>query len=84
MTETRPWTGGEEQLRQLQAKINSYLTFILVGQLVERNPDAADKRTMIILQTMYEPSADVEAFLSQVQTILAEHDVTLEVWPLMG
>ena len=70
------------QLLQLQAKINSYITFILDGQLVQQYPGAADKKTMIILHTMYEPTDEVEAFLNEVQTILAEHDVTLDVWPL--
>ena len=82
LVETRPWNSGEEQLRQLQAKLNAYATFIIDGELDERYPDAPTKKKMIILQALEEPIGEALAFLEKAADILAQDDITLEVWPL--
>jgi hypothetical protein len=82
LIETRPWNGGEEQLRQVQTKLNAYATFILDGQLDEQYPDAPTKKKLIILQALEEPTGEALAFLEKAADIVAEDDITLEVWPL--
>ena len=43
MLEERPWGSDPAQLRQLEAKLNSYLSYVLDGFLAEQYPQYAGR-----------------------------------------
>ena len=56
MYETRPWTGGDQQIFQLQEKLNAYASFLLDGEYAEAYKEFAGKPVQIQLRTRHEPS----------------------------
>ena len=81
MIETRPWDGGDKQLREVQKKLWAYLNYIESGELEETQPDARDKAMTVILQCVEEPTDDVREFLRLASKYVRERGVSLEVWP---
>ena len=79
MYESRPWSGGEAQLFQLQEKLNAYLSFALDGELQEAYPDLAGRKISIQLRTLHEPDETVAAFASSVRGQLAFQDIEFEI-----
>jgi hypothetical protein len=79
MVERRTWTGGEEQLFQLQEKLNAYVSFALDGEMAEEHPELAGQPLRIILDTTYAPSAEAVEFLAAVRTQLEFQAIELEV-----
>jgi hypothetical protein len=79
MVERRPWTGGEEQLFQLQEKLNAYVSFALDGEMAETEPALAGKPLRLILDTTHPPSAEAVDFLAAVREQLGFQAIELEV-----
>ena len=79
MVERRPWSGGEEQLFQLQEKLNAYISFALDGELAETEPALAGKPVRVILDTTQPPSAEAVEFLAAVRAQLEFQAIALEV-----
>ena len=79
MVERRPWTGGEEQLFQLQEKLNAYVSFALDGELADAHPELVGQPLRIILDTTHAPSAAAVEFLAAVRTQLEFQAIALEV-----
>lgn len=79
MYETRPWTGEEKQLFQLQEKLNAYASFILDGEMTDAFPQHADKPVEIQLRTRQEPDPVALRLLSQAREQLALQQIRLEV-----
>ena len=79
MYEVRPWTGAELQLFQLQEKLNSYVSFILDGELQENFPDFAAKSIEIQLRTLHDPDAKALEFINRVREQLALQQITFEI-----
>jgi hypothetical protein len=79
MFEPRPWTGGEEQLFQLQEKLNAYLSFALDGEMAEAYPDLVKVSLRVVLRCMDAPPAEAVEFLAQVREQIALQDIDLEV-----
>lgn len=79
MFEPRPWDGGEEQLFQLQEKLNAYLSFVLDGELAEAHPQLVDKPLRVVLRCVEVPSRAAVDFLSQVREQIALQGIDLEV-----
>ncbi len=67
MFEPRPWTGGDEQLVQLQEKLNAYMSFALDGEMEEQLPQSAGKKLRITLACAEEPPAPVTELLVKVR-----------------
>lgn len=67
MFEPRPWTLGDQQLFQLQEKLNSYMSFALDGELAEQLPQLAGKPVRIQLNCSEQPPENVVAFLGKVR-----------------
>ena len=63
MVETRPWGQHGELLPDLQAKLNTYLSYTLDGQLPKDYPDVAHKRVTFRLHFAYVPGPQEELFL---------------------
>ncbi len=78
MYETRPWTGGEQQLFQLQEKLNAYASFILDGEMRDSFPQYADKPVEIQLRTRYEPDAVALRLITSAREQLSLQQIHLE------
>ena len=79
MYETRPWTGGEMQLFQLQEKLNAYASFILDGEMTESFPQYADRPVEIQLRSRHEPDGDALRLLASAREQLSLQQIRLEV-----
>lgn len=79
MYETREWTHGEQQLFQLQEKLNAYASFILDGEMTESFPQYADRPVEIQLRTTHEPSDVALRLLATAREQLALQQIRLEV-----
>lgn len=78
MFETRPWSGSEEQLFQLQEKLNAYASFILDGEMTESFPQFSDKPVEIQLRTRHQPDPVALRLLAQAREQLALQQIQLE------
>lgn len=71
IAQTAPCNGSGQQLRQLQDKINTYLSFVLDGALAERYPAMAGKPVRIRLDCHGgPPTGEAVRFLEQVSELL--------------
>jgi len=75
MIEERNWDGSEEQLRQLQEKINNYLSFVLDGQLARAYADYKHKKVVFQLNCSFPPDAHTLTFLEQVKNARVQYDI---------
>jgi len=67
MLEERPWDTDPEQLRQLEAKFNSYLEYVLGGHLAQQYPDYAGKDVCFRLDAADAPRGEAEGMLRAMQ-----------------
>jgi hypothetical protein len=79
MFEPRPWDGGEEQLFQLQEKLNAYLSFALDGEYAEAYPQLRDTPLCVVLRCREEPPEAAVEFLIHVREQIALQGIDLEV-----
>lgn len=79
MYETREWSGSDEQLFQLQEKLNAYASFILDGEMTSSFPQYADRAVEIQLRTRHEPDPVALRLLAQAREQLALQEIRLEV-----
>lgn len=79
MFETRPWDEGEEQLFQLQEKINAYLSFALDGEMLETYPQLEGAPLRLVLRCFEMPPPPAVEFLQHVREQIALQDIDLEV-----
>ncbi len=75
MIETREWDTKLEHLVQLQSKINSYLSFVLDGQLETDYPESSGK--LVKFQLNCPPIFDeqVKKFIQITKDILTEYNI---------
>ena len=67
MFEPRPWTLGDQQLFQLQEKLNAYMSFALDGELAEQLPQFAERPVRVQLNCAEPPPQPVVDFLAKVR-----------------
>ena len=79
MFEPRPWEGGDKQLFQLQEKLNSYLSFVLDGEMTEQLPQTIGKKVRITLACADEPPAPVTDLLLKVREQISLQGLNLTV-----
>jgi len=79
MFEPRAWDGGEEQLFQLQEKMNAYLSFALDGEMAEAHPELVNKPLRVVLRCVDLPPPPAVEFLSHVREQIALQGIDLEV-----
>jgi hypothetical protein len=82
MFERRPWDLGEEQLWQLQEKLNAYVSFVLDGEMAELHPELVAKPICLQLRTLHQPSPEALHFIEHAGRQLALQDIVLEVWDI--
>lgn len=79
MFEGRPWDGGEEQLFQLQEKLNAYISFALDGEMADSYPELVSKPLSVVLRCLEMPPGEAVEFLSKVREQLTLQDIELVV-----
>ena len=79
MFEPRAWDGGEEQLFQLQEKLNAYMSFALDGEMAEAYPQLVDRPLSIVLRALELPPPEAVGFLAKVREQIALQGIELEV-----
>jgi hypothetical protein len=79
MNEERDWTGGDEQLHELQEKFNAYASFLLDGEMVAAHPELAGKKARIELRCNHMPNEPALALLEAIHDQLQLQDVKVEV-----
>lgn len=79
MYEVRPWEGDEQQLFQLQEKLNAYASFILDGEMSETFPDSAGQRIEIQLRTVHEPDEKAWGLIARAREQLLLQQIGFEV-----
>jgi hypothetical protein len=75
MFEERPWDGSEERVRQLEDKVNAYLTFVLDGHMAEQHPDIVAKQVQIRLDYMGKMDSRTRELLPSIELTLAEYGI---------
>ncbi|MDQ0372847.1 DUF6572 domain-containing protein [Cellulomonas humilata] len=72
------WTGSDAQLESLQAKVQTYVSFALDGELLQRFPDAAGKPWRIVVNSLDgDPDSRTRQVLEVVATRLPDHGGSL-------
>lgn len=79
MNEARPWTGGHEQLHQLQEKFNAYASFILDGEMTEAHPELEGRAARIELRCRHLPGEQALALLQAIHDQLDLQAIKVEV-----
>ena len=79
MRENEAWTGEIEQLFRLQERFNTYVSFLLDGDLAESHPDLTQKRARIELRCQHMPDAKTIDLLAQIRDQLAHQEIDLQV-----
>ena len=80
MAEHRPWSGEEEQLFQLQEKINAYLSFALDGEMLELYPHLEGKPLRLRLDSLYPLSGEAHHLVQMVQQQIGFQGIDFQVF----
>ncbi len=75
MLEGRPWGSHAEQIRQLEAKFNAYLEYVLGGHMGRQYPDYAEKPVRIQLDCAENPRAEDGAFFTAMSNFAAGESI---------
>ncbi len=75
MLEGRPWGSDVEQIRQLEAKFNAYLEYVLGGHMGKQYPDYAEKPVRIQLDCAENPRAEDGAFFTAMSNFAAGESI---------
>ena len=79
MLEERPWGSDPQQLRQLEAKFNAYLSYVLGGHLVQQYPVYAERGVRFQLDCVENPRAEEQAFFTAMSNFAAAESVRFVV-----
>jgi hypothetical protein len=79
MLEERPWGAHPDQLRQLEAKFNSYLEYVLGGHLGAQYPQYAGRPVRFQLDCVANPRLEDRPFFTAMSNFAAAEGVRLVV-----
>src|ERR1051326_1345288 len=79
MREVRPWDGSDERLHQLQEKFNTYVSFLLDGEMVAAHPELSGKPARIELRCDEMPDERALELLNLIHDQLALQEIKMEV-----
>ena len=75
MFEERPWDGSDTRLRELEDKVNSYVTFVVDGHMRRQHPDLEPKQVQIRLDYVGRMDERTRALLPAIELTLAEYGI---------
>jgi len=79
MNEPNEWDSSDEQLLTLQERFNTYVSFLLDGEMAEAHPELVGKPTRIELRCAHMPETRALALLGHIHDQLAFQEIRLEV-----
>ena len=79
MNEPNEWDGTDERLHELQERFNTYVSFLLDGELAESHPELAGKRARIEVRCAHMPDNRAVDLLAAIHDQLAFQDIKMEV-----
>ena len=79
MVEERPWQSDPEQMRQLEAKFNSYLEYALGGHLAKQYPEYAERPVRFQLECAENPRPADGAFFTAMANYAAGENIRFVV-----
>jgi hypothetical protein len=79
MNEPNRLDDSDEQLLALQERFNTYVSFLLDGEMAEAHPELAGKRARIELRCAYMPATRALELLGLIHDQLAFQEIKLEV-----
>ena len=79
MVEERPWSGGEAQLREVEAKFNAYLEYVLGGHMVKQYPAYEGRPVRFQLDCVENPPASSRNFFTAMSNFASAEGVRLVV-----
>jgi hypothetical protein len=79
MFEGRPFDGSDVRLQQLEAKVNSYLEFVVAGHMKRQHPDIEPKQVQVRLDYVGRMDERTRALLPSLQLTLAEYGIAFVI-----
>ena len=79
MNEPNEWDSSDEQLLSLQERFNTYVSFLLDGEMAEAHPELAGKPTRIELRCAHMPDARALELIGHIHDQLAFQEISLQV-----
>ena len=79
MNESNAWNGSDARLLGLQERFNTYVSFLLDGEMVEAHPDLAGKPVRIEVRCAHMPDARALELLGMIHDQLAFQEIKMEV-----
>jgi len=79
MNEPNEWDGSDDRLLSLQERFNTYVSFLLDGEMAEAHPEFAGKPTRIELRCPHMPDTRAVELLGLIHDQLAFQEIRMEV-----
>jgi len=79
MHEHRPWSGSDEQIFQLQEKMNAYMAFALDGEMNEEYPQFAGRKIRVELNCVSPPDDRTLHYLKLIHDQIALQEIDFVV-----
>ena len=79
MSEPNEWDGSDDRLLSLQERFNTYVSFLLDGEMAEVHPEFAGKPTRIELRCAHMPDTRALELLGLIHDQLAFQEIRMQV-----
>jgi len=79
MNEPGEWSGSDEELLALQERFNTYVSFLLDGEMAEAHPELAAKPARIELRCVHMPDTRALELIGLIHDQLAFQEIKMEV-----
>lgn len=79
MDEPNEWGDSDDQLFSLQERFNTYVSFLLDGEMLETHPELVGKPTRIELRCAHMPNTEALELLGLIHDQLAFQAIKMEV-----
>jgi len=79
MSEPNAWDGSDDRLLSLQERFNTYVSFLLDGEMAEVHPEFAGKPTRIELRCAHMPDTRALELLGLIHDQLAFQEIRMQV-----
>jgi hypothetical protein len=79
MKEEREWDGSDKRLHELQERFNTYVSFLLDGEMAEAHPELAGKHARIEVRCAHMPDNRALELFGAIHDQLGFQDIKMEV-----
>jgi hypothetical protein len=79
MFEERPWDGSDKRVRELEEKVNAYLTFVLDGHMQRQHPDLEPSQITIRLDYLSRMDERTRSLLPGIEATLKEYGIDFSI-----